>query len=175
MEVAMRFVETRHARRRVLSLAAAAVALALVAPTRANAANDGVPFNAQLSGMAVFTSPTTVEFRGAGQAMYLGQFVGVGVAVLEPPTGTCPGGMPGIPNVHSETLTAADDSQLVVRMVDVACPTGPFTFHGTGHWTVVGGTDRFEGVTGEGVVEGDADFETNTFAFTLTGTLGITS
>jgi hypothetical protein len=40
---------------------------------------------------------------------------------------------------------------------------------------VVGGTDRFEGVTGEGVAEGDADFETNTFAFTLTGTLGITA
>ena len=103
--------------------------------------------------------------------MHLGRFVSDGVAILEPPTGTCPSGVPGIPNVHTETLTAADDAQLVFRLIDFACPTGPFTFHGTGHWTVVGGTDRFEGVTGEGAIEGDADFGTNTFALTLTGTL----
>lgn len=45
-------------------------------------------------------------------------------------------------------------------MVNFACPTGPFTFHGTGTWTVAGGTDRFDGVTGEGTIEGDADFGT---------------
>ncbi len=41
--------------------------------------------------------------------------------------------------------------------------------HGTGRWTMLGGTGSFEGVTGEGTAEGDADFETNTFALTLTG------
>jgi hypothetical protein len=82
-----------------------------------------------------------------------------------------PGGTSGIPNVHSETLTAANGDELVLRMVNVGCPTGPFTFHGTGHWTVVGGTGRFQGVTGQGTNEGDADFETNTFALTMTGTL----
>jgi hypothetical protein len=152
----------------------AAAALGLVAPTPANAVDDGVPFKAQLSGTVAFTSPTTVEFHGQGQATYLGQFVGAGVAILDPPTGTsCPGGMPGIPNVHTETLTAANGDRLVLRAVDVACPTGPFTFHGTGHWTVLGGTGRFEGVTGEGRIEGDADFETSTFALTMTGTLQI--
>lgn len=106
--------------------------------------------------------------------MYLGRFVSEGVALLEPPTGTCPGDVAGIPNVHTETLTAAEGAQLVLRLVDFAWPTGPFTFHGTGDWTVVGGTDRFEGVTGEGTIEGDADLATNTFALTLTGTLEIT-
>jgi hypothetical protein len=85
--------------------------------------------------------------------------------------GEVPGGTSGIPNVHSETLTAANGDELVLRMVNVGCPTGPFTFHGTGHWTVVGGTGRFQGVTGQGTNEGDADFETNTFALTMTGTL----
>ena len=77
--------------------------------------------------------------------------------------------------MHTETLTAANGDQLVIRMVNVACHTGPFTCHGTGRWTVLGGTGRFEGVTGEGTDEGDADFETNTFVLTLTGTLRITS
>ena len=171
----MRLVERRGSRRRIISLAAAAAALGPVAPTSANAVNDGVPFEAELSGTAAFTSPTTVEFHEEGQAMYLGQFMGVGIAILDPPTGTCPSGLPGIPNVHTETLTAADGGQLVIRMVNLACPTGPFTFHGMGYWTVVEGTGRFEGVTGEGTDEGDADFETNTFALSLTGTLRITS
>lgn len=170
----MSLVQWRGTRRRVAALAAAAAALGLVTPTPASALSE-VPFTAQVSGTAAFTSPTTVGLEGGGQAMYLGRFVSSGIAILEPPAGTCPNGVPGIPNVHTETLTAADGSQLVIRKVDLACPTGPFTLHGTGHWTVVGGTDRFEGVTGVGTAEGDADFETNTFAFTLTGTLTITS
>jgi hypothetical protein len=137
--------------------------------------NEGVPFMARLSGTAAFTSPTIMEFHGGGQATYLGQLVSVGVAVLDPPTGTCPGGVPGIPNVHTEVLSGANGDQLVIRMVNFACPTGPFTFHGTGHWTVPSGSGRFEGVTGEGVIDGNSDFGTGTFALTLTGTLQITS
>jgi poly(3-hydroxybutyrate) depolymerase len=172
----MRLVETRRSRRRVLSLAVAAVAaLGLVAPARASAVNEGVPFMAQMSGTAAFIDPTTAEFHGGGQATFLGQFVSDGVAVLDAPTGTCPGDVPGIPNVHTETLIAANGDQLVIRMVNFACPTGPFTFHGTGHWTVPGGTGRFENVTGEGTIEGDANFETSTFALTLIGALWIKS
>lgn len=171
----MRLVERRGSGPRVLSLAAAAAALGLVAPAPANAVNDGVPFRAQLTGTAAFTGPTTAEFHGAGQATYLGQFASDGVAILDQPTGTCPGGVPGIPNVHTETLTAANGDRLVIRMDNLACPTGPFTFHGTGHWSVLGGTGRFEGVIGEGTDEGDADFEANTIAFSLTGTIWITS
>lgn len=107
--------------------------------------------------------------------MYLGQFESAGIALLEPPTGTCPGDVPGIPNVHTETLTGANGDRLEIRMINFACPTGPFTFHGTGQWSVAGGTGRFESATGEGTIEGDADFETGMFALTLTGTLGISS
>lgn len=170
----MRIVKWTGSRRHVISLAAAAAALGLVAPTPANAMNDGVPVKARLSGTVAFTSPTTVEFHGGGQATHLGQLMNGGVAILDPPTGTCPSGLPGIPNVHTETLTAASGDEVVIRMVDVACPIGPLAFHGTGDWTVLGGTGRFEGVTGEGTAEGDVDFETNTFAIRLSGTLNIT-
>jgi hypothetical protein len=135
------------------------------------AAESGTPFNARLTGTAAFTSPTSVEFDGTGTATYLGRFTNDGVAVLGPPTDGCPNGMQGIPNVHTETLIAADGDELVIRMIDLACPTSPTSFHGTGQWTVLGGTGRFTDVTGAGSIEGDADFATNTFDLTLTGTL----
>ena len=168
----MRFLKPPGDSRHVVVIAAAAAVLGLATPMPANAVSE-VPFTAKLSGTAAFTSPTTVEFHEQGQAMYLGNYVGVGVAILDPPTGTCPSGVPGFPNVHTETLTATDGSQIVFRLLNVGCPTGPFTFHGTGQWTVVDGTGRFEGVTGQGTDEGDANFETNTFVLTLTGTLKI--
>lgn len=107
----IRSIEPAARARRLISLAAAAAALGLVAPAHANAATDGVPFTARLSGTAAFTGPSTAEFHGGGQAMYLGTFVSDGVAILDAPTGTCPGGVPGIRNMHTETLTAADGSR----------------------------------------------------------------
>ena len=133
----MEFLKSNSAGRLVILLATA-LTLGMVALTPATASDGHMPFQARVSGSAAFTSPTTVEFHGAGQATHLGWFVGSGVAILEPPTGTCPSGTTGIPNVHTETLTAANGDELVIRMVNVGCPTGPFTFHGTGHWTVVG-------------------------------------
>jgi hypothetical protein len=154
------------ARYAVLVVLAAAVAL-----TPAATAKDQVPFKARLSGTAAFTGPTTVEFHGVGHATHMGRIVGSGVAILGQSTESCPNGAPNVPNVHTETLTAANGDQIVIRMVDVACPTGPFTFHGTGHWTVLSGTGRFRDATGRGTAEGNADFERNTFELTLTGTL----
>ncbi len=136
-----------------------------------NAAGNGlVPFKAFMSGSAAFTSPTTVEFQNTGLATHLGRFVASGVAVLDASTGSCPGG-PNVPNVHTETLTAANGDQLVIQMVNVACPTGPYTFRGTGHWTVLSGTGRFQNATGQGTNEGHVDFESSTFVMVLTGTL----
>ena len=130
-----------------------------------------VPFKARLAGSAAFTSPTTVDFHGTGQATHLGRFVADGIAVLGESTGSCPGGIPNVPNVHTETLTAANGDELVIRMVNIGCPTGPYTFRGTGQWTVLSGTGRFENVTGEGTNEGNADFERNRFELTLTGAI----
>jgi hypothetical protein len=134
-------------------------------------AESDMPFTARLSGAATFTSPTSVEFLGTGTATHLGRFTNDGTAILGPLTDGCPNGTQGIPNVHTETLIAANGDELVVRMVNLACPTGPTSFHGTGHWTVIDGTGRFAGVTGAGTDEGNADFATNTFELTLNGTL----
>jgi hypothetical protein len=138
--------------------------------TAAGAGSD-VPFEARLSGTAAFTSPTSVEFHGTGQATQLGRFANRGTAILGLPADGCPDSAQGIPNVHTETFVAANGDELVIRMVNVACPTGPTSFHGTGRWTVIGGTGRFADVTGAGSNEGHAEFATNTFMLTLSGTL----
>jgi hypothetical protein len=140
------------------------------APPLIVAANDQVPFKALMLGSAAFTDPTTAEFQGSGHATHLGLFTFGGVALLSPSTGSCPGG-PNVPNVHTETLTAANGDELVIQMVNVACPTGPYTYRGIGQWTVLSGTGRFQDVTGQGTNEGHADFEGGTFVMALTGTL----
>jgi hypothetical protein len=158
-----------HVRRAlVILLGVVGVCCTAVGPA---AARSDVPFTARLSGAATFTSPTTAEFDGTGEATHLGRFASGGVAILGSPTEGCPDGALGIPNVHTETLTAANGDELTVRMVNLACPTGPASFHGTGRWTVARGTGRFADVTGAGSIEGNADFATNTFALTLSGTL----
>ena len=156
--------------RNALATVLAIVGIGLVGFGPPAAAGTGVPFSARLTGTAFFTSPSSVEFEGTGTATHLGRFTNDGLAILGPPT-ACPDGLPGIPNVHTETLIGADGDELVVQMLNVACPTSPTSFHGTGHWTVLGGTGRFAGVTGSGTDEGNADFATNTFELTLSGTL----
>ena len=55
---------------------------------------------------------------------------------------------------------------------NVACPTGPLVFHGTGHWVVTGGTGRFSGATGQGTDAGTGDFtQGGEFTLQLTGTI----
>ena len=157
--------------RKLLATLLATGGICIVALGPPSAAHADVPFSARITGTAVFTSPTSVEFDGTGTATHLGLFTNDGLAILEPPTGGCPNGAQGIPNVHTETLIAANGDALVVRMVNLACPTGPASFHGTGHWTVLGGTGRFAGATGAGTNAGNADFATNTFELTLSGTL----
>ena len=167
----MRSAKTSRDRRLVLLFPLAAAVLALAAFLPAAAKGGDLPFSARLAGSAAFTGPASVEFHSTGTATHLGVIEAAGTALLESPSVPCPGGTLGIPNVHTETLMAADGDQLVIRAVNVACPTGPSTFHGTGHWTVVTGTGRFQGVTGQGADEGHADFQTNTFELVLTGTL----
>jgi hypothetical protein len=78
----------------------------------------------------------------------------------------------GFANINIETLTAANGDTLVLTGDhDEACPTGPNAVHGTGDWTVTGGTGRFAGATGQGTFDGVADFNRGTFSFQLTGTI----
>ena len=157
--------------RAILLAAAAAAALACVGP--AGAGNAGVPpFSAYFSGTASFTSQTTTGFLGTGEATHLGRSSSVGAVSFSPPNAAgC------YPNLNTETLTAANGDQLVIRSDDQACPIGPTSFHGTGNWVVVGGTGRFANATGSGSFDGETDFgpsfSPGPFHFTLTGTLDL--
>jgi hypothetical protein len=108
-------------------------------------------------------------FTGKGFATLLGAFTSTGQATV---TGvdntTCVG---GVANTNVETLTNAHGDSVTVSSQDVACPTGPGQFHGSGHWTVTAGTGRFRNATGSGSFDGHSDFVAGTFAATMTGTI----
>ena len=136
------------------------------------AAGHQVPFRASYSGAATFNSATgTALFTGTGIASHLGRSTNVNnITVLSGPV-SCPG---GFANKNVETLTAANGDTLELRGPhDVGCPTptDPNVVHGTGDWTVTGGTGRFAGATGQGIFVGGADFTKHTFSFQLTGTI----
>ena len=50
-------------------------------------------------------------------------------------------------------------------------PVRAGALHGTGHWVVTGGTGRFSGSSGQGTIDGHADFNQGVFSFQFTGTL----
>ena len=120
------------------------------------------------SGSAAITSQTTTSFAGSGIASHLGRIVSEGHADITGSDGSCPG---GVANFNVETLVAANGDELTIASQDVACPTGPGRYHGTGRWKVTGGTGRFDNATGQGTYDGNADFTAGTFTITLTGTL----
>jgi hypothetical protein len=78
-----------------------------------------------------------------------------------------------VANVNTETLRAADGETLSIRSVDVGCPTGLGRFHGTGNWSVVGGTGRFAGAEGGGFADGNGNLIAGTFEMTLTGAIAL--
>ena len=135
----------------------------------ASAADTQVPFHASYSGTAAYTSETTALFTGTGIASHLGRSTNVNnITVLSGPV-SCPG---GFANKNVETLTAANGDKLMLTGPhDVGCPIRPGVVHGTGDWTVTGGTGRFAGATGQGTFVGGADFNKGTFSFQLTGTI----
>src|SRR5262245_26520023 len=155
----------------VTVLLVVAVGIGLVGLTPATAGNSQAPFEAHISGTPTWTGPTTVETHGAGIATHVGRVVNSGEILLSAPTAGCPGGALGLPNVHTETLTAVNGDQLVVGIVGFACQTGPDAYEGTGTWSVIGGTGRFEGTTGRGTLVGRADFAAGECEFALVGTI----
>lgn len=82
------------------------------------------------------TGATTFGFGpGNGTSNEMGPTAD-GNAVITRPSLTC---LAGLVNTNVETLTAADGS-LTLTSHDLGCIAGPGTFHGTGTWTVTGGT-----------------------------------
>lgn len=150
---------------------AAALALVVVAvpvDTAFGAGTRQLPIHGSYSGTVSFTSATTVVFTGAGVAGRLGRGTSQGIAVVTGPDGTIPG---GLDNVNTETFTAANGDTLTITSQDVAVPVAPGVTHGTGSWTVTGGTGRFLDATGSGTLDGYADFVRGVFAFQLNGTI----
>jgi hypothetical protein len=146
----------------------AATALALTAVGHAGA-TARAPFSASFSGAAAFTSPATAVFTGAGWATHMGRSTSVGEATV-----TAPPDAPGcIPNANTETFTAADGAELVIRSDDLACPIGPGAVLGVGKWVVVSGTGRFAGATGSGSLDGVSDFGAGTFDVSRSGSLSL--
>jgi hypothetical protein len=145
-----------------------AVGAILLSAQPAVAARTQVPFVGTYSGSAAFTSETTVSFSGTGISTIIGLSANDGRIVITGPDGSCPG---GLANVHTETITAANGDSLTFIAHAVACPTGPGVFHGTGHFVIGGGTGRFAGATGQGTLDGRADFNEGRFRFTLNGTI----
>ena len=166
-----RSVRTRNASKPA-GMAAAAAVLALIFSTPTLADKKNVPFQASFAGLAWFDSPTSAVFQGIGQASHLGRSTNSGyLAPLIPIlTSECEAGW-GIPHINEETLTAANGDQLVLIMMDLACPIAPNVFRGTGSWFVSHGTGRFSDATGSGIASGGGDFNLGTFEFTLTGSI----
>ena len=121
-------------------LAAFLAALSLSGP--ALAAGQQVPFKGRSSGAVTVTDSSypfvTLRVVGEGEATHLGHFTLTAQAVIDV-------SLPGAPAAGSWTLTAANGDQLFVTFVAYGIdPT-----HGHGDFTIVGGTGRFQGATGE--------------------------
>jgi hypothetical protein len=154
----------------LLSLRAVVLAIGLMAVALPNvsAAPGGASFVSSYAGTGAFTSASTVHFSGSGKATLLGASTNTGDVVIHGLDPSCPG---GLANTNVETLRAANGDVLVLTMQDVSCPVATNVYHGTGHWEVTGGTGRFLGATGQGSIEGDADFNQGTFAIAMVGTV----
>jgi hypothetical protein len=126
-----------------------------------------VPFRGSYSGSADWNNGAPL-FSGTGISSHLGKGTNEGYVVFTTAPVSCAG---GVPNDNYETLTAANGDSLAIVSHDVGCPIGPGEYHGTGHWEVLGGTGRFSGATGQGTLDGHADFNHGVFSFLLIGTI----
>jgi hypothetical protein len=136
-----------------------------------SADSSQTPFTASYSGSATWTSPMTIALAGTGTATHMGRITNQGTVYLTNFNSACPDGPDGVASINVETLTAANGDTLTITSDDVACPTGPGLYQGTGHWTITGGTGRFTGATGGGPFAGTADLNRGLFTSNPTGTL----
>jgi len=132
------------------------------------AAGKQIPFSGSYSGGATFAADGTPLFSGTGSTTQLGRTTIEGYSVFVAGSPNCSG---GIPNDNYETLTAANGDSLSIVSHDVACPIGPYQYHGTGNWVVVSGTGRFKDASGQGTFDGQSDFNRGVFSLRLSGSI----
>jgi hypothetical protein len=135
----------------------------------ASAASRSIPFEGSYAGAF---DGATLSFNGTGNATHLGRSTNQGYAVITGSDSSCPG---GLANTNHETFDAANGDALTIVSSDVACPISQTATRGIGHWTVTGGTGRFSGATGEGTIDGGADFAQGVFHFQVTGSISLSN
>ena len=143
---------------------AGALLIAAGLPVHASTTTESI--TGSFEGSEAFTSPTTIAVQGSGHLNLMGRASNVGVATSE---GQDASGC--ILNVNNERLISANGDELDISSNDDGCPVSPGVYHGTGQWTVSGGTGRFAGRTGSGTLDGYSNFGSGTFTFTLSGTV----
>ena len=131
----------------------------------AYAKSNQVPFKASFSGAVAVTGPTSAVLNGSGMASHLGNTAYTGNVSDITPTAS------GFTDVLVETLTAANGDTITILCNQVAVQESPGVFVGTDEWTVIGGTGRFEGATGQGTGVTHIDLNNGTFDKQLTGTI----
>jgi len=158
----------RKARRCLVTVAVAAVALSAAATAPAADHGAGARFHVVTNlHTSLASDPTCFGLAVTAAGGVSGTHIGNGDWV----SGECLDSFsrPGIILVHGHgVITAADGDQLFVDY-DVTTPVPDATgaIHASGTYTIVGGTGRFAGSTGSGTTVADG----NVFAFTATDTL----
>jgi hypothetical protein len=136
-------------------------------PDAAGAATGAGTFTATWSGSVAVTGPTTFTFAGTGTSDPMGPITAHGAATITGLGLSCLG---ALLNTNVETLQAADGS-LTITSHDVGCITGVGTFHGTGTWTVTGGTGRYRDAVGSGSLDGRVNILAGTSILVANGYL----
>jgi hypothetical protein len=130
-------------------------------------ASEQASFEATCSGPIAFTGQTTLEYSGSGVARHLGSSSISGhIDILGP--GLSPG---GYRIEEHASIRAANGDQIVLVLEEQSSPVAPGVFHGIGTYRITGGTGRFNGATGRGIVDGRGDFDQDTFKLTCSGTI----
>ncbi|MGI9181389.1 MAG: hypothetical protein ACR2H9_12925 [Longimicrobiaceae bacterium] len=130
-----------------------------------------VPFKARLEGRTegIFGHAGCppvhygVSFTGSGQATHLGRTEATGFLCLDAATFTFTGG--------TMTLTGADGSQLHGTLDGQLVPQEWPLFEVAGTYAITGGSGRFAGASGSGVLRGEVNWETDEASFELEGTV----
>jgi hypothetical protein len=144
-------------------------------------AGEQVPFKASYAGSIQITgadsagNPTMAAYGGQGVGSHLGNGRMDGSIAVTGPAPSC-GAAGGFTAQHTDTLTAADGSKLVLQVNEVACQVTPGTFHCSGTYTVISGTGRFANSTGQGAFDGLVSFNpdgSGTFNASYAGTISV--
>jgi len=160
-------IDRRWSKLWVFAAVAMLIALVFSAVSASSVLADSnqVPFKAYFSGSAAFTGPTTAVLNGSGNATYLGNTAYIGNVSDITPTPN------GLTDVLVETLTAANGDTLTILCNQVAIQVSPGVFEGADQWTVIGGTGRFAGATGQGTGVTHVNLNNGTFDKQLNGTI----